>query len=318
MSAGRAIKRLLRPLVVQARRARGKVGRLVSPWTPWDGVHHPVLAKFPPWRGETDGTWSIDSFGVRTDPRFRLQFRPQAAGPVATAHPAPHAQYFELVFVLEAVAAAAPTGPFVMVELGAGYGTWLAIAATAARSLGIEELRLTGVEMVPRYFAWMKEHLRNNGIDPEAHELLHAAMSDVDGEARFRESADPDEAFGISICERGPAAEREAVDGLTCVPCMSLPTILRDKRRVDLIHCDIQGEEARVFAGCMDLVASRVERLLVSTHGTGIHRRMRRLLDEAGFRVQADFGVRERARTRFGDVQFLDGLLCAVRPGPGA
>ena len=133
------VKRLLRPLVFRLRLLRGKLSRVVRPWAAWNGEHHPVLAQFPPWSGESDGTWVYDSLGVRTDPRFRFQFRPQPAGEVKTSHPAPHAQYFELVFVLDAIASAPKSRPFVMVELGAGYGTWLANVARAAQTAGIPD-----------------------------------------------------------------------------------------------------------------------------------------------------------------------------------
>lgn len=118
-------------------------------------MHHPVLADFEPWSGETDGTWVYDSLGVRTDPRYRPQFRPQPMGRVETKHPEPYAPYFELVFVLAAVKAAKPGKPFEMVELGAGYGTWLATVFKAAQRLGGREVRLTGLELVPKYVAWM-------------------------------------------------------------------------------------------------------------------------------------------------------------------
>ena len=46
---------------------------------------------------DPDGTFLYDSLGVRTDPRFRPQFRPQPRGPLTTKHPLPHNAYFELV-----------------------------------------------------------------------------------------------------------------------------------------------------------------------------------------------------------------------------
>jgi len=131
-----------------------------------------------------------------------------------------------------------------MVELGAGYGAWLATVLKAAERLGGREVRLTGVEMVPEHIAWMKEHLRNNGADPDAHRILHGAVSDVDGTA----------------------------------------------------------------------VTRKVERLLISTHNNSIHRDLRRRFAAAGFETVYDFPVRSRVRTEYGDVQFLDGLLCVINP----
>jgi FkbM family methyltransferase len=292
---------LLRPIVERGRRAAQRISQWIRPWQPWTGEHHPVLADLEPWSGETDGTWVYDSIGVRTDPRYRPQFRPQPRGRIETKHPSPYAPYFELVFVLEAVKAAKPGQAFEMVELGAGYGAWLATASKAAERFGIRDVRLTGLEMVPEHVAWMKEHLRNNGADPDEHRILHGAVSDVDGEVVFLPDAEAD--FGQRISRRGAGVR---------VPSWSLASLLKDQPRVSLIHCDIQGEEGRVFRAAVDLVQQKVERLLISTHSNSIHRDLRSRLLAAGFEVVYDFPVRSRARTEYGDVQFLDGLLCLI------
>ena len=293
----------MRPFVDRGRRAAQRVSRWIRPWEDWNGVHHPVLANLEPWSGETDGTWVYDSLGERTDPRYRPQFRPQPKGPVETKHPKPYAPYFELVFVLEAVKAAKAGQPFEMVELGAGYGAWLATVFKAAQRFGVREVRLTGLEMVPEHVAWMKEHLRNNGADPDEHRILHGAVSDVDGEAVYLPGTEAD--FGQRVRQRGAGIR---------VPCWSLESLLEQHARVSLIHCDIQGEEGRVFRPAVELVKRKVERLLISTHSNSIHRDLRRRFHTAGFEIVYDFPVRSRVRTEYGDVQFLDGLLCLINP----
>ena len=298
------IKDRLRPWVHRLRRARQSLSRRLRPWQPWNDEHHPVLAEFEPWSGETDGTWVWDSIGVRTDPRYRTQFRPQPKGALRTEHPRPFAPYFELVFALEAVRDARLDGTLDVVELGAGYGAWLATTFKAAERIGIRDVRLTGVEMVPQHVAWMKEHLRNNGADPNACRLLHGAVSGVDGEVTYR--PEPEADFGQSV-------QRGAVDGIP-VPCWSLETLLADHPRVGLIHCDIQGEERHVFPPAIDTLRRKAVRVLISTHRRGVHRDLRRRFEAAGFEVVYDFGVRARERTEYGDVQFLDGLLCFFNP----
>ena len=82
---------------------------------------------------------------------------------------------------------------------------------------------------------------------------------------------------------------------------------------VDLM-LDTQGEEARSVPSAMGLLGAKVDRLLVATHGRRVHRALRQLLLGDGWRLEFDYGVRSRARTEFGDVRFLDGLLAAVNP----
>ena len=50
----------------------------------------------------------------------------------------------------------------------------------------------------------------------------------------------------------------------------------------------------------------------MATHSRSIHRRLRRLLADAGWKIVFDFRCRKWERTEYGDVKFLDGLLAAV------
>jgi len=197
-----------------------------------------------------------------------------------------------------------------MIELGAGYGAWSAVAVRAASTLNLPAVSMTGVEMVPQYCKWFGEHLENNGAAGDNYRVIHAAVSDLDGEAAFEPSDKPEEAFGLSIQHRDVEVST-AGSNLVSVPCVSLQTLLRDQELVDLIHCDIQGQEKVVFTESMGIVTEKVKRLLISTHSASIHRQLRTLIENAGFEIEFDFGVRSRATTDFGDVQFLDGLLCA-------
>jgi len=272
-----------------------------------------VFGEFPRWRGQSDGTFVHDFLGVRTDPRFRPQFRPDPAGPVEPDYPAPQAAYFEWVFVLEAVLAAGAGASFTAVELGAGYGPWLATVHAALRARSEAPPRLVGVEMVPQHFEFMEQHLRNNGIDPDAARLIQAAVGDADGEVDYLPEPEPALRYGQTI-HRGvlPAA------GTVRVPCIALKGLVADLDRIDLIHVDIQGEERRAVPAAIDEIEARVDRLLVATHSRRTHRVLRALLRDRGWTLRFDYGVRSRAHTEFGDVRFLDGLLAAVNPRPSS
>jgi len=302
MAIPEKIRKPLRPAVHAARRLWQRLSRLVNPWRGWSGEHHPIFERFPPWEGETDGRWMIDSLGGRTDPAFRPTYRAQPAGALQTKHPEPYAPYFELAFVLEAVADVTAERPFVMVELGAGHGAWLVTALCAARRLGHPVARLIGVEMVPHHLEWMRQHLATNGADEGQLRLVAGAVGTKDGEVRYAPIEDPSADFGQRLDPAGGATVR----------CYRLQTLLENEPAISLIHCDIQGAELDAFSGASQLLAERVHRILISTHSRTIHRQLRRQLETIGFDVVCDFGVRGRARTPYGDVQFLDGLLCAV------
>ena len=328
MSLSVGLKRALRPLAFRLRQTLDRAGRILRPPASWDGRHHPALLQFTPWEGRADGRFQYDFLGVKTDPRFRPQIRPDPPGPLKTGYPAPYAGYFELAFVLESLAEAACADRFTILELGAGYGPWMVTAHRARELTSAKPINLVGVEMVPRHYEWMHVHLTNNGIDPGRHRLIHAAVSDVDGEALYLPEENPWLDYGQSLIRRRRLeAEGEApipaeparttardaeTHGPVRVPAIELARLLRDQQRVDLMHADIQGEERRALPAAIDELNLRVHRLIVATHSNRIHRELRRLLAEAGWRIVFDFRCRKRERTAYGDVKFLDGLLACV------
>ena len=304
------LRRSARPFVRRARHAGRTLAAWIRPWVAWNGRHHPVFEKFPRWRGTADGNFLHDFLGVRTDPEFRIQFRPDPRGAVAPDYPRPGPVYFDTVFVLEAVLAAAarPGRPFTVVELGAGYGPWLVFAHAALQRLRPgAPTRLVGVEMLDEHVARMRRHFVNNGLDPDEHTLLGGAVGERDGTAHYVPDPDPGEAYGHAV------ARREG-HGAVEVRRIGLHTLLEPLAQVDLMHVDIQGEEERILAPSARLLRSRVARLLVATHDRGIHRRLRKLLLREGFSCVADHGVRSRERTDYGTVVFLDGMLGFVNP----
>jgi FkbM family methyltransferase len=314
MSVTARIKWFLRPLVFYLRRAGQKLGRILRPPVKWDGRHHELLLRFDPWKGEADGTFAYDFLGIKTDPRFRPQIRPQPQGLLQTSYPPPHNAYFELIFVLDSLLAGSASSEFTFMELGAGYGPWLVTAHRAAQLSGGRKVNLVGVEMVPQHFEWMHDHLRQNGINPAEHRLIHAAVSDRDGEALYQPEKDMRLDYGQHVIKRRTSGSRQGSSEPFLVPCIALSGLLRDFESVDLIHIDIQGEELRAITEGLDELCSRVRRLVVATHSRRIHRELRSLMVHAGWECRYDFGMRKRERTEFGDVQFLDGLLAFVIP----
>ncbi len=315
-----SVRRRLRPIVLAVRQARRKVGVLLRPERPWDGQHHPSLLRFGRWEGNSEGAYSHDFLGVKTDPTFRSYLRADPPGPLPGNYPPPDYNYFELIFVLESILAARDASHFRMIELGAGYGPWLVIAHRAMRRIDGCPVDLVGVEMVPQHFRWMEQHFRNNGIDPARHRLIHAAVSDYEGRAVFRHEFEAGLDFGQQISDRLPGSNGRDVErprsavGET-VRCITLRGLLEGSETVDLIHIDVQGEELRVLQHAWDEVDRSARRVIVATHSKRIHRSLRKRFIASGWSCRYDFPMRTRVRTELGDVHFLDGLLAFTRPG---
>jgi FkbM family methyltransferase len=312
--AYRRAKNLARPGVEALRGWREWAARTWRAPATWNGEHHLALRMFPCWRGESDGRFFHDFLGVRTHPRFRSEYAADPEGPVRIGYPRPTQTYFELVTLLEAVLEA--RGPtFHMIELGAGYGPWLARAAAAARQMDGIGVRLVGVEMEPTRFAWMDEHLRENGVAPAERTLIHAAVSDHEEETIYFADGDTADDYGLALM-RAPLLRSQRLgrtdrvrQGEVRVPCVRLRSLMSGAEEVDLVHMDIQGEEAVVVRDSLDGLERKVRRLVIGTHSLFVHVYLRALLKTRGWRGRRDFLPNRVNRTEFGDMQFVDGLL---------
>lgn len=269
--------------------------------------HHPIFHQFTPWQGECDGTYHIDFLGVRTNPRFYTNIRPVAKGMVRTGYPIPHEQYFEWVALLEAVKRCKDR--FVIMELGAGWGTWIVRGAVAARDFLGRPSLLIGVEGEELHFEFMKEHLIENRINPSEHRLYHGVVAETDGWALFPVAKDARVEYGCRILKLQTVSNSSSnpVDGHILIPAFSLKTLLSDLSIVDLLHMDVQGEEYRALAPAIDVVRNKVTALVIGTHSDEIHAQLEVLMKSHGFFSQYSFQRRRAYTTDHGRIEFRDG-----------
>jgi FkbM family methyltransferase len=237
------------------------------------GVRMPdseVLRHFPPWTGPGEPGFWRDFLGVRT----RCEYLPQAYGVLSGAVEGPPGtekaglhEVAEWIGSLRSVLEARPRGSLVVVELGAGWGPWLVGAAKAAECVGIRDVRLAGVEGGEGHFAFMQQHFRDNGLDPDAHLLIHGVVGAHDGIAKFPKSADPRNDYGSEADYQAAGSASQAFDEVRCV---ALTSLLSDLPPVDLIHCDVQGAEHEVLTAAQAALEARVRRVVVGTHSRRI------------------------------------------------
>jgi len=186
-----------------------------------------------------------------------------------------HSEAIEWIGVLKSVRAA--SGHFSAMELGAGMAPWLVASATAARLRGIHDIRLTGVEADPDRFELMIEHLRDNGIEPDKHALLQAAVGVTSGTARWPRLPAPRNAGGARPLRQDAASgiqldnDTKYLKGLTQagmidVTVVSFESLLSTLPFWDLVHIDVQGGEHELCQACLQLLTDRVRYLVVGTH----------------------------------------------------
>jgi FkbM family methyltransferase len=299
---------------------------------PSEAGPHPVFAGLAYPIYDAPPGWDVNFLGVRTRVEFFSLYEELAdfstTRRVVTVPPVPNEDYFEWVTLMEAAVEARER--FTMIELGAGWGRWLANAALAVRQISGLPVTLVGVESEPQHFAWMEQHLDDNGIKPEERKLVRAAVSAKDGYV-WVQVGDAARWYGQSIVPgRTPAAAqarfaplcqfvRRGVargDGrsLQRVPAVSLTTLLRPLDRVDLIDVDIQGAEADVLEPAAAALDAKVRRLYVGTHDADVEVRLRGLFEGLGWKAIYDFPSNSTSETDWGRIIFEDGAQTWLNP----
>jgi FkbM family methyltransferase len=284
---------------------------------------HPIFARFPAkLLPQTEQFWT-NFFGVKSRRAFCKSLLTQHMP--SDQYPPLNEEYFEWIDVLESVAAA--RSRFVMLELGAGYGRWLANAVGAARRCKLR-YHLVAVEAEPAHFQYLRRNLRDNGIPFWRRTLVQAAVGAQPGHVWFHvgnpsewygQAIDPDrDAIAPKLGNRfGARQTRERLpDGSerALVPVVSLDQLLRPLSRVDLIDLDVQGLELEVLSAAK-LLDQKVARVHVGTHNHEVEHGLRELFHGLGWVSRADFPcLTPEVPTPFGPVSFQDGVQSWLNP----
>jgi FkbM family methyltransferase len=274
---------------------------------------HPALTRFTPWHGIPEADCQVNFLGVQTSIEYfdGMDATPQVD--VQTEYPPTDEEdIFEWIDLLESVTGSDTV--FTMVELGAGWGRWIANAAAACKQIG-REYRLIGVEAEPTHFEWMREHLARNHVDAQ---LIAAAVAGHTGMVRFRTGA-PADCYGQRILRswREQLDWRRTWGGRTRrVRAVDLATVFDDARLdvVDLIDLDVQSAEAAVLEPAASLLDERVRRVHIGTHPGENEERLRILFNGLGWRCVRDFPWGHSSETEFGRIDFQDGVQTWVNP----
>lgn len=228
--------------------------------------------------------------GVAIDPKFFPSILDGRAGQVEGI-PIPanwHADIAEWGAALRAVELARDT--FTAIEIGCGWGCWLNNCGVAARRSGLQ-VRLIGVEGDPGHVEFAREALRTNGFEPSQIALRHGVAAAGPGVALFPKLEQVGSAWGLEpVFGATEAQRREAVrtGSHEELPMVPLGDLAADRDRIDLLHVDIQGGEADLVAGTLELLRSKVAYLVVGTHSRQIEGRLFELLLGSGWRLEME------------------------------
>lgn len=287
--------------------------------------HHPLFLEFALPAGPVPPGFDRDFLGVLT----RLDFEERKLNP---GYPEFEQHYFEWIALLESVTEA--RDGYTLIELGAAFGVWSVRAALAIRRrYGAMPVHLIAVEADPFHFQWMQFHFADNGLHPEDHTLIHAAISGGGRPLPFlirspQGAERPNTWFGQALGDwAGQVVEHDAGEyggctvrrhengwGSIAVPQITLSEILNPVRRADLLHMDIQGMEYEVLESAIDPVTSKVRRIAAATHSRRIDDDLKSLLGSRGWECAVAYAPGETAETNWGRVSFNDGVQVWVNP----
>lgn len=313
-----------------------------------------VFDGMTPFSGHVDQGFMVDFVGARLDANFRTIWgvdpAKEGGRDIATAFPAitDGEGWFEGYNWVAAAREA--RGSYVMMTLGACYGAQAVGSYLALQALNRMPATLVAVDPVPENIDWTRKHFRDNGIDPEDHWVLEAALSDSNAPVVFpvgspgsgtqncvffnspagrtalaHQLEDQDQAgkvgrnllatngTGITINmtpDRDPPFEAE----LQLVSAVTVADLLGPFDRVDYIEADLQCSEIVVFPPAIELMNRKVRRVHLGTHHPEQHRFLQGMFEQHGWQVLFSFLPCHTYRTPVGEFTLNDGVLTAVNP----
>lgn len=213
---------------------------------------------------------------------------------------------------------------FVMVTLGACFGYQAVGSYHALQMINPMPCKLVAIDPIPQNIEWTKRHFQHNGIDPDRHWIVEAAISDSNEPVYFpigapgsgiqncvstnTREARADYAAQLIAEGRAEAALRGLLlsntTGLTKdllpgnpnflaeirpVSALTLGDILRPFDCIDFLEADIQQSEIVVFPPFMDLLKRKVRRIHLGTHGMEVHQSLRDQFAANGWELIFDF-----------------------------
>ncbi len=307
-----------------------------------------------PFAGEVPRGFAVDFIGALTDANFRTMWGvdPATTGGtfVETKLPtiADGEGWFEAANWV--MAAREARDRFVMVTLGACYGSQAVGSYKALQQLNPMPYKLVAVEPEPDNVQWVIRHMRDNGIDPDDQWIVSQAIGDKNDPVLFpvgspgsgaqncfstnenaaREfyvkeiikSGRVEEALTNLLMHNTTGLKKDLVPGssynfmseIKVMSAVTLKDILSPFDIVDYVESDIQQSEILVFPPFMDLLKKKVRRIHIGTHGREVHDTLLALFKRDGWEIVFDFAPNMTHNSALGSFVTNDGVLTVRNP----
>ena len=198
-----------------------------------------------------------------------------------------HADMAEWAAALRAVDLAQKE--FTMIELGCGWACWMNNTGVAAKARKLP-IHLIGIEGDDSLLEIAREALKVNNFSADEYTLKQGIAAPRSGYALFprlqnddRWGAEP--IFDVSESDSKKAIATGKFDRLRMVP---LSEAIGDRKKIDLVHMDIQGGEADFVDQSIELLSEKVGYLVIGTHSRSIEGKLFDVLLSNGWLLEVE------------------------------
>lgn len=292
--------------------------------------HHPVFDYFDFKLRDQLPDWQINGLGIRTRESYADQSDWNVKF-IPSEKPDFNESYFEWIDVLTAVINAKDY--FRMIEVGAGYGPWLALAGVAIERKFKINFQLIGIEADINRFNWMKQHLIDNNIDLNGHHFYHGVVNEL-GKSVWFDVGDSNKSYGATILRGNniPTFWKNGVRGWLRfllhrrklrkigairperVKAYRLSKILKKYAKVDFVDMDIQGAEGEVVRESITELNKKVKMIHIGTHNNEVEDYLFKTFLKHGWDCIWNFKNGRIQSTPYGEIKFSDGVQAWVNP----
>jgi FkbM family methyltransferase len=300
------------------------------------GGHHVIFDRFERTPPRTDATYDYNFMGASIAHEFErdlIEINPEfddaAKGLKASGRSALYdgdptypyknsEDYFEWIDLLTAIDRA--DAQFTMIEIGAGYGRWIANAAAALRRRRNKppvRQKFVGIESDKARFEMLVRNCANNKIAESELQLIRSACTSDDSPAFMRVSDD----YGAAVRTDSKIAARFASQQagqvspsgyIENVPTLHLNSLLQET--IDFVDMDIQGAELDVVPSCIDALDEFVKMIHIGTHSPEVDARLPHIFKQHGWRARRIFACGAVNQTPYGTFPFIDGMQSWENP----
>lgn len=226
-----------------------------------------VFREFEAYRGAGSPGFLTNFLGVKTRCDLQVALKPFDGGVEGLPEPVGSTQgeTAEWIGTLKAVLEADTR--FRLLELGAGYGPWMAITHAAASQRGITDIHVYGVEGDAHHIDFIRTNMSDNAIPDSQATAIHAAIGTEDGTAYWAVEDDAGAVYGgRPVASDGSDYLGGVRQTVVAVPVLGINGVLARETMWDLVHIDIQGHEGDVCRAGIEEMTRRVRRVVIGTH----------------------------------------------------